>query len=113
MAGGGERENNMSPRSPVGDFPREEDGSSGGERICFVAENVSVLLPPYRSPLSNFHSVERHPEGPGQYKHVTSNKNLFPASLVLSAFHAILMLKSSSFCACLISALLFALGISS
>lgn len=73
--GGGE--NNMSPRSPVGDFPREEDGSSGGERICFVAENVSVLLPPYLSPLSNFHSVEQHPEGPGQYKHVTSNKNLF------------------------------------
>lgn len=43
------KENNITPFSPVCNFPREEEGSSGREGI--VAENVSVLLLLYLSAL--------------------------------------------------------------
>lgn len=84
---------------------RKRGVAAGRQRICLVAENVS---------LSNFHSHEQHPEGPRQYKHATLNKGVFfPASLFLSAFRRDPHPEIRLVCSCLISALLFVFGISS
>lgn len=81
----GGKENNTSPRS-LADFPGVEDGS-GRKRICFVVENVSVLLllPLLSSSSSpSFTQPSRREEDQRQY--VTSNQNSGLALSVAPSF---------------------------